>query len=188
MKSSPVRGSTIRALAPAAPAFALAVTLALASAGAAQAAAPLPALNIDKTKITVSGLSSGGFMANQLGYAHSSIFKGVGVFAGGPYMCAGHSNYTACMYNATIPASALSTMQADLNNWSGTAIDAKSNVAAQKVYLFVGTSDAKADRPADTPLTPADLHATVLSAIGLTSEQISGLGLAPVGRVIEELF
>lgn len=81
-------------------------------------------------------------MANQLGYAHSSTFKGVGVFAGGPYMCAGHSNYTACMYNATIPASALSTMQADLNNWSGTAIDAKSNVAAQKVYLFVGTSDA----------------------------------------------
>ena len=142
MKSSPVRGSTIRALAPAAPAFALAVALALASAGAAQAAAPLPALNIDKTKITVSGLSSGGFMANQLGYAHSSTFKGVGVFAGGPYMCAGHSNYTACMYNATIPASALSTMQADLNNWSGTAIDAKSNVAAQKVYLFVGTSDA----------------------------------------------
>lgn len=142
MKSSPVRGSTIRALAPAAPAFALAVTLALASAGAAQAAPPLPALNIDKTKITVSGLSSGGFMANQLGYAHSSTFKGVGVFAGGPYMCAGHSNYTACMYNATIPASALSTMQADLNNWSGTAIDAKSNVAAQKVYLFVGTSDA----------------------------------------------
>nr|WP_297387333.1 PHB depolymerase family esterase [uncultured Roseateles sp.] len=142
MKSSAVRGSTIRALAPAAPAFALAVTLALAAAGAAQAAAPLPVLNIDKTKITVSGLSSGGFMANQLGYAHSSTFKGVGVFAGGPYMCAGHSNYTACMYNATIPASALSTMQADLNNWSGTAIDAKSNVAAQKVYLFVGTSDA----------------------------------------------
>jgi poly(3-hydroxybutyrate) depolymerase len=142
MKSSAVRGSTIRALAPAAPAFALAVTLALAAAGAAQAAAPLPALNIDKTKITVSGLSSGGFMANQLGYAHSSTFKGVGVFAGEPYMCAGHSNYTACMYNATIPASALSTMQADLNNWSGTAIDAKSNVAAQKVYLFVGTSDA----------------------------------------------
>ena len=110
-------------------------------AGAAHAAAPLPVLNIDKTQITVSGLSSGGFMANQLGYAHSSTFKGVGVFAAGPYMCAGHSNYTACMYNATISSSALGTMQADLNNWSGTAIDPKSNVAAQKVYLFVGTSD-----------------------------------------------
>jgi hypothetical protein len=80
-------------------------------------------------------------MANQLGYAYSSVFKGVGMFAGGPYMCAGHSNYTACMYNATISAAMLNTMQADLNNWSGTAIDDKANVAAQKVYMFVGSSD-----------------------------------------------
>jgi hypothetical protein len=53
---------------------------------------------------------------------------------------------------------------------------------------FVGTSDAKAARPADTPLTPADLNATVRHAVGLTSEQIAGLGLAPAGRVIDELF
>jgi uncharacterized protein (DUF1501 family) len=53
---------------------------------------------------------------------------------------------------------------------------------------FVGTSDSKAAKPADTPLTPADLNATVLGAIGLTSEQITGLGLTPTGRVIEELF
>jgi len=117
------------------------VPAAVALAGAAQAAVPLRSLNIDKTQITVSGLSSGGFMANQLGYAHSSTFKGVGVFAAGPYNCAGHSNYTACMYNATISSSALNTMQADINNWSGSAIDAKSNVASQKIYLFVGTSD-----------------------------------------------
>ena len=109
--------------------------------GVAQAAAPLPKLNIDKTQTSVSGLSSGGFMANQLGYAYSATFRGVGVFAGGPYMCAGHSNYTACMYNASISASMLSTMQADINNWSGTSIDAKANVANQKVYLFVGNSD-----------------------------------------------
>ncbi|MCI0700612.1 MAG: DUF1501 domain-containing protein [Planctomycetia bacterium] len=53
---------------------------------------------------------------------------------------------------------------------------------------FVGTSDSKAAKPADTPLTPTDLNATVLNAIGLTSEQITGLGLTPAGRVIEELF
>ncbi|MCS6864955.1 MAG: DUF1501 domain-containing protein [Gemmataceae bacterium] len=53
---------------------------------------------------------------------------------------------------------------------------------------FVGTSDAKAAQPADTPLTPADLNATVQYAIGLTSEQITGLGLTTVGRVIEEVF
>ena len=56
-----------------------------------------------------------------------------GVFAAGPYNCAGHSNYTACMYNATISSSMLNTMQADINNWSGTANDSKSLVAGQKV-------------------------------------------------------
>jgi poly(3-hydroxybutyrate) depolymerase len=111
------------------------------AAGAAYAAVALPALNVDKSQTTVSGLSSGGFMANQLGYAYSSTFKGVGVFAGGPYMCAGHNNYTACMYNATVSSAMLSTMQTDINNWSGAQIDAKANVAAQKIYMFVGTSD-----------------------------------------------
>ena len=53
---------------------------------------------------------------------------------------------------------------------------------------FVGTSDARAGRPADTPLTPADLNATVLHLVGLTSEQITGIGLTPTGRVIEELL
>ncbi len=105
------------------------------------AAVPLPQLVIDTSQTTVSGLSSGAFMANQLGYAYSSTFKGVGMFAGGPYMCAGHSNYTACMYNASISSSMLSTMQTDINNWSGSQIDNKANVAGQKVYMFVGNSD-----------------------------------------------
>jgi hypothetical protein len=109
---------------------------------AAAHSAPLPALNIDTSKISVSGLSSGGFMANQLGHAYAGTFMGVGVFAGGPYMCAGHSNYTACMYNATISAGMLNTMQADINNWSGTANDNKALVANQKVFMFVGSSDS----------------------------------------------
>jgi poly(3-hydroxybutyrate) depolymerase/chitodextrinase len=119
-------------------------TLAAAAAlsmGTAYAAVNLPQYNVDTTKISVSGLSAGGFMANQLGYAYSSTFMGVGVFAAGPYMCAGHSNYTACMYNATISSAMLTTMQNDLNAWSGSQIDNKSNVANQKVYMFVGSSD-----------------------------------------------
>ncbi|RYF36041.1 MAG: hypothetical protein EOO21_02880, partial [Comamonadaceae bacterium] len=118
----------------------LAATAALC-ATAAHAVVSLPALNVDKSKISVSGLSSGGFMANQLGYAYSGTFMGVGVFAGGPYMCAGHSNYTACMYNATTSSAMLSTMQADIDNWSGAGNDPKANVAGQKIYMFVGTSD-----------------------------------------------
>jgi poly(3-hydroxybutyrate) depolymerase len=123
------------------PAASLALGLWMGLGVPAMAASSLPALNIDSTQITVSGLSSGGFMANQLGYAYSGTFKGVGVFAAGPYMCAGHSSYTACMYNAGISSSALNTMQSDLNNWSGTTIDALSNVADQQVFLFVGASD-----------------------------------------------
>ena len=115
--------------------------VALASLGGAHGAVPLPQLNVDPSQTTVSGLSAGGFMAVQLGYGYSATFKGVGVFAAGPYMCAGHSNYTACMYNASISASMLSTMQADINNWSGSLIDDKANVASQKVFLFVGSSD-----------------------------------------------
>ncbi|MET0518290.1 MAG: hypothetical protein ABW005_05580 [Burkholderiaceae bacterium] len=121
----------------------LGIAMAVSAIGASPAGAvvPLPAFNVDSSQTTVSGLSSGGFMANQLGYAFSSTFKGVGVFAAGPYMCAGHSNYTACMYNASVSAGMLSTMQADINNWSGTAIDAKANVASQKIFMFVGSSD-----------------------------------------------
>jgi hypothetical protein len=52
----------------------------------------------------------------------------------------------------------------------------------------IGTSDAKATKPADTPLTPGDLCTTVHHCAGLTSEQIAGMGLTPAGRVIEELF
>ena len=118
-----------------------AVTALLLPGLAAQAAVTLPRLKIDTGQTSVSGLSSGGFMANQLGYAYSSTFVGVGVFAAGPYMCAGHSNYTACMYNASISTTMLSTLQADINNWSNTAIDNKSNVAGQKIYMFVGSSD-----------------------------------------------
>ena len=112
------------------------------AAAAAHAVVPLPKYNVDRSQTTVSGLSSGGFMANQLGWAHSSLFKGVGIFAAGPYMCAGHNNYTACMYNATISSTQLATMQNSIDSFSASgAIDPKSGVAAQQIYMFVGTSD-----------------------------------------------
>lgn len=58
--------------------------------GATQVAATaLPAFNVNPDSVSVSGLSSGGFMAAQLGVAYSETFNvGFGVFAGGPYDCA----------------------------------------------------------------------------------------------------
>lgn len=52
-------------------------------------AATLPSYNVDPSSVSVSGLSSGGFMAAQLGVAYSGTFQtGFGVFAGGPFDCA----------------------------------------------------------------------------------------------------
>jgi uncharacterized protein (DUF1501 family) len=52
----------------------------------------------------------------------------------------------------------------------------------------IGASDARGEHPRDTPLTPADVYATVYHCIGMTSEQAATLGLSTSGRVIEELF
>lgn len=108
---------------------------------AAQAVVSLPALNVDKTSITVSGLSSGGVMAVNLGYAYSATFRGVGVFAATPYLCQYHYAYQSCQNNNTISPAMLATMQSTIDNWSGGVIDSVDNVATQQVYLFTGTKD-----------------------------------------------
>jgi poly(3-hydroxybutyrate) depolymerase len=108
----------------------------------ATAAVSLPALNVDTTSITVSGLSSGGVMAVNLGYAYSATFRGVGIFAATPYLCQYHFPYASCQNKNVITSSMLATMQTTIDNWSGGAIDDKANVASQKVYLFVGTKDS----------------------------------------------
>lgn len=48
----------------------------------------LPQLDLDSNRITVSGVSSGGFMAVQLHLAYSSVFSGAASLAGGIYECA----------------------------------------------------------------------------------------------------
>ena len=49
---------------------------------------PLPALGADLTQTTVSGLSSGAYMAGQFQIAYSQLVIGAGIVAGGPYACA----------------------------------------------------------------------------------------------------
>ena len=51
-------------------------------------AQPLPALGADLTRTTVSGLSSGAYMAGQFQIAYSRLVTGAGLVAGGPYGCA----------------------------------------------------------------------------------------------------
>lgn len=51
-------------------------------------AEPLPDLQTDLARTSVSGVSSGAYMAGQMGIAFSDIVIGTGIVAGGPYDCA----------------------------------------------------------------------------------------------------
>src|SRR4051794_40395669 len=59
-------------------------------AGPTQAEGParLSGYNANINESSISGISSGAFMAVQFGTAWSSVIKGVGVVAGGPFWCA----------------------------------------------------------------------------------------------------
>lgn len=127
----------------------LAALLMLAGQASAQTAVPLPALNVDVRETSVSGLSSGGFMAVQFGVAFSSFVKGAGIVAGGPYYCARGDLQTAtsvcscvpfgCFMPGMIDTAALIRIT-DQNAGRG-LIDPTSNLARQRVWLFSGAAD-----------------------------------------------
>ena len=52
----------------------------------------------------------------------------------------------------------------------------------------IGSSDRRGEHPADRPVTPADLGATILGRLGFGSADLTGIGLTPMGSVIEDLF
>lgn len=106
----------------------------------AQAQSALQAYNANPASNSVSGLSSGGFMAAQLGVAYSSTFQaGFGVFAGGPVDCARAQSYTSCMYNQT---PSISGPDANVSSWSGTSNeDSTANLSSRKIFLWTGSAD-----------------------------------------------
>src|SRR5918993_4985976 len=57
-----------------------------------RAAEPLPALGVDPTQTSVSGISSGAYMAGQFHLAFSTTVVGAGVVAGGPWGCASNGS------------------------------------------------------------------------------------------------
>src|SRR3954467_7218141 len=103
---------------------------------------------------SVSGISSGAFMAVQFGTAWSSVIKGVGVIAGGPYWCAKAdaddfiNGFTLPIMTATgscmkgpPPDLGIFIAKADAKAAAG-EIDPLANLRRQKVYLFHGYNDA----------------------------------------------
>ena len=82
---------------------------------AAPAPAALPALGLAADGVTVSGLSSGGYMAGQFQVAFADSLTGAAVLAAGPYGCSRGSVYTA-MQHCACPVAG-SVWQASLRFW-----------------------------------------------------------------------
>jgi poly(3-hydroxybutyrate) depolymerase len=111
--------------------------------GAVVTSTPPPALNIDVSQTSVSGMSSGGYMAVQFGVAFSSIVKGIGVFAGGPFGCAQGSITTAeteCSSASNAP-DVTPLVTATKNLATAGKIDDTSNLATARIYIFGGADD-----------------------------------------------
>ncbi|WP_394844235.1 hypothetical protein LZC95_45180 [Pendulispora brunnea] len=106
--------------------------------------AGLPALNIDVMDTSVSGLSSGAYMAVQFHVAYSSILRGAGIFAGGPFYCAEGSLNTAlttCMTGSPAPPDPARAVDATKRFAAAGTIDDPANLARQRVFLFGGAGD-----------------------------------------------
>ena len=113
--------------------------LLLLSFGSAVAADRLPGYDADVSAFTVSGVSSGGYMAVQMHLAHSSRVHGVGALAAGPYYCARGSLWTAwgrCMTGTP------EISRSDVDRFAREKrIDPVANLSNARVWLFSGSND-----------------------------------------------
>jgi poly(3-hydroxybutyrate) depolymerase len=104
----------------------------------------LTALNIEGAP-TLSGLSSGGFMAVQMHIAHSATFNASSVYAGGPYYCAQGEGSTfaeeICMYDLMGGPKTATLISYTNDQAAKKTIDPVSNLADDKVFIFSGTKD-----------------------------------------------
>ncbi len=135
--------------------------LALISGCSGEKAPELPALGANLQQTSVSGISSGAYMAGQFEIAHSTEVVGAGIVAGGPYGCA-ESLYAdvipgpgtallnltkainGCMLDALrafgVPNPEQLAERAGRLSERG-RIDPVDNVKADRLYLFSGKED-----------------------------------------------
>jgi poly(3-hydroxybutyrate) depolymerase len=112
----------------------------------------LPAINADPAQTSISGISSGAFMAIQFTVAWSSTIMGVGAIAGGPYYCAEGNMIDFTGSNAMLeavgpcmkgPPPSLQTAYEETASLAQNGdIDNPSNLRDKKIYLFHGFNDA----------------------------------------------
>jgi poly(3-hydroxybutyrate) depolymerase len=162
-------------------------SLALLSLVAAQAfsqtSAPitLPAYGADPLQTSVSGLSSGAFMAVQMQVAYSGSIVGAGVVAGGPYYCAANNVFYAisiCMGKGMIPIDPsllVSTARFFANQG---LIDPLKNMDQRRIYVFSGTADTVVRQPA------VDATVEFFKEVGVKPAQLQYVNTLPAGHAV----
>jgi poly(3-hydroxybutyrate) depolymerase len=97
---------------------------------------------IDPERITVSGISSGAYMAGQFHVAYSGLVGGAGLLAGGPYFCAGGSAATAlgpCVKGGDM---GLEGIAGQVEQFAASElIDDSANLQDDRVWIFHGAAD-----------------------------------------------
>lgn len=131
----------------------------------ALASGDLPKLGADISQSSVSGLSSGAFMAGQLSVAHSDSIVGAGIVAGGPFGCAESAGARLMPFWPTaMPQNAIQATESCMKTTLGEPdpealvarakelaedeeIDPLSKLSSQKIYLYSGSRDDTVSRP-----------------------------------------
>ncbi|HEY5763864.1 MAG TPA: PHB depolymerase family esterase [Rhodocyclaceae bacterium] len=142
----------------------------LVGASTTDAVEPLPALAANAAAVTVSGISSGGYMAVQYQVAHSQTVSGAAVLAGGPYQCAEGSLWRAmrnCMTPSDwSPAPDLARQLSALEHAARAGkIDQPEGLRDDRVWLLSGGNDHTVERPVVDALAAFYEHWTAAGAL-----------------------
>lgn len=120
----------------------------------AKASTQLNQYNVERDSITISGISSGAFMAIQMATAYSKTFSGMASVAGGIYWCSQGSTQKAqseCMSGTERIDPQIQIQKARELSEQG-EIDSLENLSRQKVYLFSSPKDAIIKPPSSDKL------------------------------------
>ncbi|MEU1129780.1 PHB depolymerase family esterase [Streptomyces sp. NPDC005900] len=170
-------------------AVAAAFVLAVGGATGATAAVPSPTPGelraYDIATTYVSGVSSGGYLADQLHVAHSAVFQGAGIFSAGAYDCAQGSLSTAlyaCMDTFMPRATPAQLEQRTRERAAAGRVDPVSNLSGDRVWLYHGGSDRTIDRPVNDDL--ATYHRDFGANVAYETSSMAGHAwVSPLGQV-----
>lgn len=136
------------------------------------------------SRVTVSGISAGGFMANQMHIAHSDMIQGAAMLASGPYFCSRANILTAlseCMNRPqAIPSGSSFFMTAKKFEDLG-LIDSLTNLKDDKIFFLSGRFD-------QTVMPQVvDENVAFYQAAGLKQNAIKYVSNFPVGHALPTL-